>query len=76
MLGRANDRIDRLNQSNQRWGMPPIPYESEMAPLTPRAYNAPVGVNAPPSGMSNLKDAKAAAAQKAIIEQMLEGKNP
>jgi hypothetical protein len=36
-MNRANDRIDRINAVNSQYGMPPIPYESPMAQMTPRS---------------------------------------
>jgi hypothetical protein len=67
--GAANDRIDRLNLSNSKYGMPPIPYEGMPGRFTQQPILTKDMLK---SGQRFVPDSE----KKALIEQLFSGQNP
>lgn len=68
----ANERIERINEVNARFGIPPIKRESRVAPETPFSGKQPEGGKLH-MGMSGKRDARQAREEQAIIQDMLSG---
>jgi hypothetical protein len=69
---RSNARVDRINETFARWGVDPIGYETGTARDAPRSSRQREGSKLP-MGNRGLKDAKEAAMEKTVIDEMIAG---